>query len=280
MREILKFIYTTFLILVASIIIGTITLIAVYALPTKMMTDNIKQAIPLFQKEGVYPTWTGDQTKYSSRLDNFSDSVILGNVIYPGSKSVTNDAMLNPRIRYKDCDTVQSLIKQLRGEKGNFTISTYSRYWHGYLIVLKPFSMITTMSNIRLLNLIMQVFLASYLIFLIGNCLGKGYGISYLLMYLVLNPVSLAMSLMFSPLFYIMTIISIVLLRKWNYFIKGERYLYFFSLSGMLTAYFDLLSYPLVSLCIPLIIFLVKMNEEDTLKEKESIKIIIKNSFF
>ena len=52
-----------------------------------------------------------------------------------------------------------------------------------------------------------------------------------------------------------MSISSIMLLYGWSYWREGDKYIYLFFLSGIATAYFDLLTYPMVSLGIPLIIF-------------------------
>ncbi len=271
----LKNLFKTCLILFAGVAVGAIAMITAYALPSDVMFDNVKNSISLYEKEGLVHYWTGDRNKYSSRLDNFTDALMLRTAIFPGSNSVINDAMLNPRFEYKNSNQVQSLVRQLKGQKNNRNITLYGRYWHGYLVILKPLTLFADVSYMRLLNLLIQVLLTSYLISLIVKQLGTGFGLSYLLSYLVLNPISLAMCFQFSTIFYVTTLISILLLKRWSLFNVVTNFLYLLLVSGIITAFFDLLTYPLLTLCIPLILFLVKKSFENKLCEKFKTKVLI-----
>lgn len=186
-------------------------MIGTYHLPTKLMINNVKRSIPLYTKEGLYPNWAG--RKDSAQLDNFTDAIMLSKATYPASKSKMKDAMLNPSYYYKNRNPVQSLIDQLKETK-NFTIGHYPRYWHGYLVVLKPLTMFFDIAYIRLLNMLLQMIIVVYLTSVLGSIYGKGYGLSLFLSYLLLNPVSLFMSFQYSSMFYVTSLISIFLLKK------------------------------------------------------------------
>ena len=189
--------------------------------------------------------------------------------------------MLNPRIQYKTSNHVQSLIRQIKGDTTDRHIINYGRYWHGYLVVLKPLTMLLDISSIRLLNLILQVIVAAYMTMLIGKSFGDGYGFSYLLAYLLLNPVTLIMSFQFSTMYYVTNLITFILLKKWLFFDKEMNFVYLFFLSGLLAAFFDLLTYPLVSLGIPLSILFIKMGYENNLKNyKSAAKILVLSSLY
>lgn len=56
-----------------------------------------------------------------------------------------------------------------------------------------------------------------------------------------------------------------------------KNVLYLFLISGILTAFFDLLTYPIASLGIPLVIFLIALNHEHKLKE---LNFAVKNIIF
>ena len=262
------------IIVLISVIVGGILMIGTYHLPTKLMFNNVKKSIPLYTKEDLYPNWAG--RKDSARLDNFTDAIMLSKAIYPTSKSKMKDAMLNPSYNYKNRNPVQSLIDQLKETK-NFTIGHYPRYWHGYLVVLKPLTMIFDIANIRLLNMLLQMIIVAYLTSVLGSTYGKGYGLSLFLSYLLLNPVSLSMSFQYSSMFYVTSLISIFLLKKIKLCMTDQNVLYLFLMSGILTAFFDLLTYPLASLGIPLVIFLIALNHEHKLKE---LNFAVKNTIF
>ena len=211
---------TALLIVLLSVMIGTIAMIGVYQLPTKMMFNNIKKSISLYQAEGLYPNWAGREA--SAHLDNYTDAIMLGNVIYPGSSSTIRDAMLNSRYDYKASNPVESLIRQINNSKEDRSIANYARYWHGYLVVLKPVTMFLNISYIHLLNALLQMMVAACLIMLIAEFFGKGYGLSFFLAYLLMNPVTLAMSFQFSTSYYVMSMVSLAFLRKKNYFMVSN----------------------------------------------------------
>lgn len=272
---------TVFIIFVIAVFSATLVMVAVYSLPSKIASDNIKKSISLYEKEGLYPVWTGDKNKYSSEGDNFTDSIMLSNVIFPNNEDVVRKAMLNPRFHYKNSNYVQSLIRQIKGDTTDRHIIYYGRYWHGYLVVLKPLTMLLDISSIRLLNLILQVIVAAYMTMLIGKSFGNGYGFSYLLTYLLLNPVTLIMSFQFSTMYYLTNLITFLLLKKWSFFDKKMNFVYLFFLSGLLAAFFDFLTYPLLSVGIPLIILVIKKNYEKHIKNyKSAAKIITLSSLY
>lgn len=250
----IKVFFKSTALIVISACIGLLALMAVYALPTEPMSRHVKDSIEIYQKEGLYYSWAPG--KNSSQIDNFTDSIMLRETIYPADGSVLENALLNPNFGYKDDDQVQSLIKQLQGEKEDF-VFYYSRYWHGYLFFLKPALLITNISNIRMANALLQMFLAASIIYLLGLKLGRGYAFSYFLTYLFLNPISLALSFQYSTMYYLMSFISLFILLRTDWVSKGQHFLYVFLFSGILTAFFDFLTYPLISIGIPLTIFLL-----------------------
>lgn len=95
---------------------------------------------------------------------------------------------------------------------------SYGRYWHGYLIVLKTLLLFLNVSEIRMLNLILQGTLFCILLYLVRKRIGAVYQIPLLLMEAVLNPIVLPLSLQFSWVYYIGILSAIVFLirEKWH----------------------------------------------------------------
>lgn len=89
----------------------------------------------------------------------------------------------------------------------------------------------------------------------------RKYGISYtvpvIMMVLILNPVVMPLSLQFSWVYYISLLGGIVLLNM-RQAPDGDAYLFLFIILGMLSSYFDLLTYPLITLGLPLVLLLPK----------------------
>ena len=261
----LKKIYISIIIVLMSVAIGALAMIAVYHLPTNLMSDNIKKSLPLYIEEGLYPNSIGYDN--SSVCDNFTDALMLLNAIFPSTEFPVRDAMLNPKRLYNsENNMIESLVDQLQSKGKKFSVDYYPRYWHGYLVVLKPLTSLFDILQIRLLNLLLQMIIIAYLVAYVGKNYGEGYGLSLFLSYLFLNPLSLSRCLQFSSVFYVTSFVSVVLLNNVKTFIKKQKTFYLFLLSGILTAFFDLLTYPLVSLGIPLIFFFFFFNHNNMLK--------------
>ena len=79
--SIIKSLIKVFLILFLAVVIAIIAMIGAYSLPTKPMFNNLKDTISIFQKEGTYYHWAGKHV--SSRLDNYTNSIMLRNAIFP-----------------------------------------------------------------------------------------------------------------------------------------------------------------------------------------------------
>ncbi len=83
----------------------------------------------------------------------------------------------------------------------------------------------------------------------------------------VLNPIVLPLSLQFSWVYYIGILSAIVFLirEKWH----PKSILLLFLITGMVTSYVDLLTYPLITLGLPMMIFLLRWQENDSTWRKK-----------
>lgn len=141
----------------------------------------------------------------------------------------------------------------------------YAYYWHGYVSVLRPLLYFLEYDELRFFNWTGQF----VLMLLSGMMVKKKTGrIEYVLLlmtsYLLLMPLALAMCLQYTWVFYIASISGLMLMWKNEWFEKNERYLYFFIVTGLLTSYFDLLTYPLFTWGYPLLWWLVTGNRDIT----------------
>lgn len=121
---------------IISVIIGMVLLLLVNSIPNEKMVGNIKESVKVFEREETYPQLMDGM--YSSRLDNFTDAIILLTSAYKKDTSLIDRTVNAYRITYHDTNPVNSLILW-GGGVYNETFNTYkySRYWHGYQIIVK-----------------------------------------------------------------------------------------------------------------------------------------------
>ena len=278
MKDLLKKLLISSLTVGISAFIGFLAIVAVYLIPTAPMLKNLQTAIDLYQREGEYPRWAGKQA-ISSQLDNWTDSEMIREAIYPVSGSVIQHAMLNYRYQPRgSMPRTQVLVKQLKRENQDLNTGTYARYWHGYLVFLKPLLTVFSVPTIRLINMLLQICLAVTCGLCFYKKLGVAYCVAFFAFYFVLNPITTAMSFTFSTMFYLTVIFSLYALVS-NCVFSEKRYL-LFCFAGLVTVYLDFLTFPLASLGIPLIIVMIRLNSKTPLTYKSAFSAIAESSFF
>ena len=196
----------------------------------------------------------------STTVDNFTDSIILNQAICPVNAPVWEKAVYNYQVNYwRGYEQPENLERYLDGEEG-FRYQGYTHYWGGYLTVLKPLLLIFDYADILVINIILQTLLAALIIAGLYKT-GKKYVIlPFLTAVLSMMPITAALCLQLCDVFYIALSVSALIIWKRER-IRDERMYLLFLLSGMMTSYFDFLTYPFVSLGVPLVIFLAYLDK-------------------
>lgn len=255
-----------------AIFLGTLALMAVYCIPTDTIYHHLQKDKELFQKEGAYWTWA---KKPHTRLDGYTDSIMLMNAGYPvGEIPYSAMAVLKWYDKYPPDQTLVNALEN----KENFASTSYFRYWHGYLVYLKPILYISSYHDFRMLNAYFQFFLIMAALILLYLRLGAFFTIAFSLTILFINPVTTAMSLQLSSIFYVTMISVLLILWKNDSLYEKKLYAYFFLIIGIITSYIDLLTYPVVGVGIPML-FYILLNRNSFLNEKKVLLSVIKNSF-
>lgn len=245
------------------VIAGFFFMCLTYCLPSERAAMHVRESAAMLDEENLYKELSaGDKT---TRQDYFTDIVMLTTAAYGGDENPIDKAINNYRIR-KDGASLQEACRncgKLSGEESEKL--EYSRYWHGYVVFLRPLLQFLNLNEIRSLNLFFVILCLCTLTHLLYVRKKGKYIIPLLLAYCVLNPMAISVSLQYSTIFYVTSLSLIVFLRFYGCttFIKNQWL--FFMIIGMATSYFDFLTYPVVVLGFPLIISLA-MEEKMTMK--------------
>ena len=265
------------LVLLASVILGTVLLILVYSLPVNVMRNNVSKSIDALLQKGDYPSWS-EGGGITSILDYFTDAIMINTAIYSSGKHVY-DSMMNQRRKYNEARSrTEDLSMALKAENTNedgLNVVSYPRYWHGYLLYLKPMLMFLSVNRLKMINFLLQFFLLIAVVMKMSYKVGKAYVFAFAMAVLVINPISTVLCLTFCDVYYIVLIMMIIMLDYNNSLNRDNRYYIFFTFGGIATAYFDLLTYPFASLGIPTVLY-VLMNANERIKLSESLSSIVK----
>lgn len=137
----------------------------------------------------------------------------------------------------------------------------------GFQIFLKPLLFLTDYENIRIINGVIQVLLVGLLSALLIYRKKKAYVLPILITYAFLMPPVLAKSLQYSTSFYLMIIGALFVVELSRHRVNERINFSFFMELGILTAFFDFWTYPIVTYCIPAILYLCLADENNSTKK-------------
>lgn len=126
------------LLLAVGIGAGTIAMALVYLLPVERMEANVRSSMEVFYTESVYPQQVpGYKT---TQLDNETDAIMLLGAIYDGGGyPFWQQAMRVARVAMDGVpSSCNVLIRYAWENQIPDSEAEYSRYWHGYMLWLKP----------------------------------------------------------------------------------------------------------------------------------------------
>ncbi len=246
--------------LILSILVASGVMILLYCLPTAPIKANVWRSHYIYDYEGSYPQWAAEYKM--TQLDNVTDGYMLLEAMYSGKNDPVRNAMTNPYTVYDDVNPDKAAVLESHDTEGASGTGEYGRYWHGYLLILKPLLSVFEVSDLRILNMILCLGLSFYFFRLTEKELGKKVMAAVMTSWLILNPVSIIMSFQFSTSFYVMLIASILILKTHDWLKQKGRYVFFFLFVGIVTNFIDFLTYPMVTLAIPLILSVLMEEKE------------------
>lgn len=243
-----------------SVVLGIILLICVFAIPTDRIEENVISSVSIFEKEGTYPKLN---IIANSQLDNWTDAIILLNAAYTNDSSIVDRAVMVYRPDIADENPAEDIVTYYSDDNEEYTVTSYARYWHGYLIFVKPLLMLFTYSQIRIINVVLVFGLGIMLLMTMhAKKLGK-YIIPYTIALLLIDPFAISQSIQFTTVYYIYTFSSILFLLKKEWLSESqERMVLFFTIIGCMTSYFDFLTYPLATFGVPATLYLCVSSQE------------------
>ena len=230
-------------------------------IPKNFLQNNIEKSAGILEEEGQYPK--GPLRIRSTTLDNFTDSLIL-NVAYSAgeNKNVLVEAASNRYYSNGRDDMVKNL-SEVASDEHEANVD-YSRYWFGTAVIVRFLMVAFDYSSIRIILTISLSLLSILALLKLAKAFGINIAFAFGIALISLRMFMIGYSLQFSPVMFIT--IGVMIAVLWS---RKENYTFLFS--GILTAFFDLLTFPIVSLGFPLVVLLLK-----ELKAKRSRKLILR----
>lgn len=238
---------------------------AAFFIDSPQMREHVWQGALLLGEQQGQPQMIGGFP--SAQLDNFTSVLILKTAGYVGNETLLQKAVGGYRVDMAPEDGQSEWDAFCNYEFGWNSPTgglSYSRYWHGYTLPLRLLLCVFNLSNLQMLLYFAQLTLFIYVLYLMGkrglSRLVPGFFLSYFL----LMPMATSVCLQYVPVTMLM-LLGCTAILLWDKPIdKAIGLPTFFALLGLLTNYYDLLTFPLVSLGFPLAMLLcLRMKAQD-----------------
>jgi len=207
------------------------------------------------------------------RMDHFSECVAVTMGISDSAKrmDVLTKSLLNPTLF--DCNNAKRALIDSQKNVG----TNYWRYWHGYQLISRPVLYLSDVYGLRTVSFIL--FCVSFILFFsavrtyIGFDMAVVSAVSLFAVPLYSQLYLIHMSLVWSMAFLLAALV--LRLAHDRKEILDRCYLWLFFLAGMLTAYVDLLSNPLVTLTIPLVVMYWSGRRPEAINKYSSLRTLL-----
>lgn len=239
---------------------------AAFFIDTQTMRENAAQGVAVLGQEGGTPQLIGGFK--SAQLDNFTSVLIIKTAAYTGPEPLVQKAFGGIRTDLPAAegqDEWSAFCTYADGGASPVGGLSYSRYWHGYTFALRLLLCAFNLSNLQMLLLFASLFLAFAVLALCAKrapAALPGLAAAWFL----LMPLACGVCLQYVPATLLALAACLLVLLADERIAHAVGMPAFFALTGMLTNYFDLLTFPLITLGFPLALLLaLRLRRGDSL---------------
>jgi hypothetical protein len=246
-------------ILLCGIVVGFGLLTAVYALPIEPIAEHVRLSV-----QSLDGSWATGEIAYeqlvkgyeTTQLDNSTDAAMLLEAAYESDLPLTQQVIQTAS--YGDAGSAYGALLSY-GQTGaeGLTAAPAARYWHGFLVYLKPLLYFFSYMDIRVIQMCVQLML----LFAVAagfyrRRLGR-YLPAFALALLAVTPAITGFSLQFSTIYTIFLLAMLVPLFHPRVLDTRFATAAFFLITGMATSYIDYLTYPIAAFGMPFVVCLL-----------------------
>ncbi|MDR2107927.1 MAG: hypothetical protein LBP28_00490 [Coriobacteriales bacterium] len=210
-------------------------------IPNHLVAAHAEASLQQLYTEETYPVvlW--------SAVDNYTNRIMV--------QETDNSLLLSDEAgkyynQRKPIDNYNSFQRALYADG-------YDRYWHGYLTYLRPLLVFFDYAQVRIVMAFTFVALFALCLWQIRKRISLTAAVTFCMTILIMNPLAICLSTQFFSVFLVMFLALLVLMRMLAKQSENRLLLVLFLAVGGITSFIDLLTAPLITLGIPLIILIL-----------------------
>ncbi|MCE5344166.1 MAG: hypothetical protein LLF96_11375 [Eubacteriales bacterium] len=246
-------------ILLGGITAGFLLLSAVYALPNEPIARNVRLSVQTLDgswETGEIPYEQLVKGYLTTQLDNSTDASMLLAAAYQSDLPLLRRVVESATCAYHG-STYAALLQYGQSGQDGLTAVSAARYWHGFLVFLKPLLCFLSYMDIRvLLMTVEQLMVLAVLAGFFRRSLMR-FAPAFALALVCVTPAIAGFSLQFSTVFLLFLTAMLVLLFAPGATRTRFRTAAFFMVTGMATSYLDYFTYPIATFGMPFILYML-----------------------
>ena len=279
------------------ILIFNLLLLLSSLFPSSLLESNVKESSERLLVEGNF-FYLNKPLNITN--NNFTDAIMI-NECYSIDNTNPFFSYMSARKNYKKGFTIDELpdttgelisissssnpedqIYNTVGELDEFldgkvtTSVEYARYWHGYLVFLRILLLFFNIMEIRYFLFGLFLFLFIFLFIILKRKLGVSFALIFSFALIAYNYFFVFYSLESAPIFITMMIACIVLLTRID---KLKNFYLFIFIIACISNFVDYLTVPLITLAMPLYIYIAYIFKNKDFQLRNSIKTVACSCF-
>ena len=240
-------------------------LLAAYALPGERVRQHVYDSARTIQNEGLYPEYLGFKL---FQMDNYTDTLMLfeaasADELPPLQAMMTNTAYNVDNFETLADDLAWYIEKDWstgaqRTDAPALEPFSYARYWHGYLIWLRPLLLVTDITGVRVVQyLVLAVLFAAVAVLLRRRC-GLRAAVWFAVSQLLVTAFWVPHQVQFFTCFAVAYAGCVWVLAKPR---RSDDVCLALLVLGVVTSFCDLLVTPVLTLGLPLVCWLLEPQQ-------------------
>ncbi len=231
-------------------------------IPDKMVKGNIEKSVKYMEDQPDYPHMIIEGMNH--RPDYAMDGMITNIIYNVDNHDILKSSLLGRgRIDYSNPNASQ--WKWVKYNTQNNTAQPnffYARYWHGNSYFFRIFYSFTHYNQIKWIIFMITSLLMTGFAMVLYREMGALKALLLVSGLFFMNVYVMQFSMQMSPVLIIAILMSLILINRMG---KKKNPAVLFFISGAITTYFDLLTAPLLTLGIPMLIWVSLRDEENNL---------------
>jgi len=268
MKDNLK--YAAVIMVTVICLIGTLILTAL--IPKQAIYDNLLDSAEEMVEHGLFERIVENMD--STIMHYYADAITLNIICHLDEEHPIESVLEDNYYRSESYHNTKDLLESV--EENREVNAEYARYWHGFIVIIKPLLIVMTVGQIHWALFAVFLILTGVLFFQLFRQNGIGE--------IITLSIAMLMTLTFLTPFifeYIWMVLLMLIYSITGLHIQKKRdyktLICMFAVDGIMAAFFDFLTIETVTLLVPLILVLMQMHKDKRF-DKDDIVFSIKSA--